>query len=221
MGFFRRKKHRPTHQQSHSAADANGLEEESAQRADSPAATEQSQQAGPRDISQVREISESHLDFGPILVPAIAGMQLQAIKGTGDENLITHLGVVLGASAVQLLVAAAPRSGGVWDNLRVEMSEQLKEQGVRVREIDGPWGTELQVKAPVRNEDGGVGTSISRVIGIEGPRWFLRVDVLGPAAYEEAAMREVEPLLNNLIVRRDDEPRPPMSILPLQLPKAQ
>ena len=76
-------------------------------------------QPGPRNYKDV-DTSEGYVDMGAILLPSRPGMQLRT-QVADDGTTVLQILVVLGNSGIQMSVAAAPRSGGVWDELRDEI----------------------------------------------------------------------------------------------------
>ena len=75
--------------------------------------------------------------------------------------------------------------------------------------------TDLRFEMP----DGSRATSRMRVIGREGPRWFARIDLLGPAAQDLEAGAELEKIVDRMVVVRDDAPRARLDLLPLHVPE--
>ena len=59
-----------------------------------------------------------------------------------------------------------------------------------------------------------------RFIGVDGPRWFLRGVLQGRAASDEAAAAPLREVLDQVVVVRDGQARPPREILPLRDPSA-
>jgi hypothetical protein len=59
-----------------------------------------------------------------------------------------------------------------------------------------------------------------RFLGVDGPRWFLRAVISGPAAQDEAKAAPLVELVRSVVVVRDDEARPPREALPLRVPAA-
>ena len=68
--------------------------------------------------------------MGAILLPSRPGMQLRT-QVADDGTTVLQILVVLGNSGIQMSVAAAPRSGGVWDELRDE-SCGFEKQGAKL-----------------------------------------------------------------------------------------
>ncbi len=88
-------------------------------------------------------------------------------------------------AAVQLQAFAAPRSEGLWDEIRAEMLAELAETaGAKVSEGEGSFGPEVRGMLPARTPEGEQVTQPVRFVGIDGPRWFLRAVFLGRAAVE-------------------------------------
>ena len=115
-------------------------------------------------------------------------------------------------------VAAAPRSGGVWDELRDEIRSGFEKQGAKVADIRTRYGNELLVDMPMTMPDGRSATSRMRILGREGDRWFARIDIIGPAAADADAGLEIEKVIDRIVVRRDEHPRTRLELLPVRLP---
>ncbi|MDC4233188.1 DUF3710 domain-containing protein [Actinomyces sp. B33] len=171
---------------------------------------------GPRTIHEV-DPSSGYVDMGAIRIPAIQGMQLRT-QVADDQKTVLRVLVVLGASGIQMSVAAAPRSGGVWDELREQIRQSLVSDGATVEDVDSRYGRELLADIPVSMPDGRTATSKMRIIGREGDRWFSRIDVLGPAAVSPEAGAELEKVIDRIVVVRDDQPRARLDLLPIHVP---
>ena len=174
------------------------------------------EQPGPRNAGEV-DTSDGYVDMGSILFPAVPGMQLRT-QLADDGSTVLQILVVLGNSGVQMSVAAAPRSGGVWDEVREEIRSGFASQGASVTDVESRYGDELLVDMPMRMPDGRSGTSRMRIIGREGDRWFARIDVLGPAAASPEAGAHIEKVIDRIVVRRDKHPRTRLELLPLHVP---
>src|SRR5699024_5097581 len=131
---------------------------------------------------------------------------------------IVAVNVVYQGSAIQLQAFAAPRSQGIWEELREEITESIGKQGGSVKEKEGGYGLEILARLPVRTKDGRTGLRPVRFIGVDGPRWFLRAVVSGKAAIEPEASQELEQILQDVVVVRGDGPKPPRELLALHLP---
>ena len=171
---------------------------------------------GPWDVAE-RGDTGDYLDLGALRLLGRDGMELRLDldEGTGQ---ITAATVQLGTSMVQLQAFAAPRSEGIWDEIRAEIAAGVTQQGGTVDEVPGVFGRELMVRIPVRAADGRTGTQPARFVGIDGPRWFLRAVIHGAAVHEPEAAASVEDLVRDIVVVRGEEAMAPRELLTLQLP---
>ena len=83
---------------------------------------------------------------------------------------------------------------------------------------EGTQGTELHCQMTVRTADGKTGVQPTRVVGFNGPRWFLRATYLGRPAVQPDQAAEFEKAVDSLVVRRGDGPMAPGEALPITLP---
>lgn len=171
---------------------------------------------GPWDVAERPEVGD-HLDLGALRLRGRDGMELRLDLDEASGQ-ITAATVQLGASMVQLQAFAAPRSEGIWDEIRAEIAAGVTQQGGSVDEVPGVFGRELLVKIPVRAADGRTGTQPARFLGIDGPRWFLRAVVHGAAVHDAEAAAQVEALVRDIVVVRGEEAMAPRELLSLQLP---
>jgi uncharacterized protein DUF3710 len=184
--------------------------------ADRPAPTPRPE--GPWDASE-RTGDDTAIDLGGLRLPGRDGMELrlEVDEATGAVNGVA---VVLGGSAVLLHAYAAPRTEGIWSEIREEIAAGVTRQGGTATEVDGPFGPELLVRLPVRTADGRTGHQVQRFAGVDGPRWFLRAVFQGPAAQDAAAAGELESVVRDVVVVRGTEAMAPRELLPLRLPDA-
>jgi Protein of unknown function (DUF3710) len=173
---------------------------------------------GPWDASE-HPAPESSIDLGGLRLPGRDGMELrlEVDEATGTVNGVA---VVLGGSAVLLHAYAAPRTEGIWDDIRAEIAAGVTRQGGTADEVPGPFGRELLVRVPVRTPDGRTGHQAQRFVGVDGPRWFLRAVFQGPAALDPSAATELESVVRDVVVVRGSEAMAPRELLPLRLPDA-
>lgn len=159
----------------------------------------------------------SRVDLGAIQLPSVEGMEvrLEVDKAT---NVVSAVAVLLDGSSLQLQAFAAPRTDGIWDEIRDEIAASITQQGGTVDDLPGPFGRELLARLPVRTPEGRTGHRPARFIGSDGPRWFLRGVLTGRAAVEPDAAGTLEELFSQVVVVRGTDARPPRDLLPLQLP---
>ncbi|MGF1646850.1 MAG: DUF3710 domain-containing protein [Kineosporiaceae bacterium] len=184
--------------------------------------------AGPFDADD--DVPEARrLDLGALRIPVVEGMQVQleVDRASGAARSAT---VVSGPSRVRLSAFAAPRSAGVWDEVRREISAEVTKVGGTVTEAAGPFGSEIVTTIPAKLPDGRQALQVQRFAGVDGPRWFLRAVFSGPEVVELAGisvpdgaadpdrLQALEEVVRSSVVARGGQARPPREPLPLQLP---
>lgn len=160
---------------------------------------------GPWDASDFVDDGVERLDLGALRIAPEAGVevQVQVDEGTGQ---VSQLSFRRGDAAVQVQPYAAPRSGGLWDEVRAQIRSSVNSSGGLVEEAQGPFGVEL--RAQVRPADGSTALQPARFTGIEGPRWFLRAVFLGSAARPGESADALEAMVRRLVVVRGNEAMP-------------
>ncbi len=164
------------------------------------------------------------MDLGSMLLPMEQGTEIQvnvAQDGQGKQKII-GVTLVRGKTALQVQPFAAPKSSGLWDEMREELRTQVTGQGGRVEDHDGTFGPELQAVIPIKGkktEDGRQLGQRVRFIGVDGPRWVLRGVIRGEGATKPEMMSEVERIFAGIVVVRGDQPVPPNELLPITVPK--
>ncbi|MCV2396343.1 DUF3710 domain-containing protein [Actinotalea sp. M2MS4P-6] len=179
-------------------------------------ATEAGSDRGPWDVES-RPDRGSRVDLGAIWLPGVDGMQLR-LEATAQGGTVTSATVTIDGSSLQVQAFAAPRSAGIWDEIRAEIGESVTKQGGSVDDLPGPFGRELLARLPVRTSEGRTGHRPARFIGADGPRWFLRGVVTGRAAVDPEAARTLEDVFADIVVVRGSEARAPRELLPLTAP---
>lgn len=169
---------------------------------------------GPWDDSEV-PVDDSRIDFGSLLVSPADGLevQVQADQATGQVSVVT---LVIGQAAAQVQVFAAPKSSGLWDEIRGEIIAGIQASGGQATQVDGPFG--LEIDARVQPSGGQPGLAPARFIGVDGPRWFLRAILLGRAAEQGPDAAAVESAVRGLVVARGAAAAGPRQPLPLRIP---
>ena len=169
---------------------------------------------GPFDFGEVSGRGK-RLDLGSIWLPARRGLtvRLDVDKTTRQPVAVA---VSHDASTLRLQAFAAPRSAGLWDQVRQELIAQTQESGGKAEEVDGQFGTELAANMP--SGSGKKGKQKLRFLGVDGPRWFLRGRLSGPAAIDDAAARLLREVFSQVVVVRGTDARPPRDLLRLHPP---
>lgn len=171
---------------------------------------------GPYDREQVPG-RQGRLDLGSLWLTGTPGMQIRLDIDPQDDE-ITSVTAVLGTSAIQLQAFAAPKSEGIWQEIREEIAQSVTDQGGTAQEATGRLGTELLTRIPTRGPDGRTVHQQARFIGVDGPRWFLRGVVTGPAAVNAAQLPPLQFVMASAVVVRGTDARAPRELLPLTPP---
>ncbi|MBS5962433.1 DUF3710 domain-containing protein [Varibaculum cambriense] len=175
-----------------------------------------SKRQGPYNEGESPEGSE-FLDMGVLRIPMIAGLQVLPVQDANGN--ILALEIVSGTAQMQLAAFAMQRSGGLWDEVRQELADQLKAEEYQVFPLPGPFG-EAVLARPIPEGKSAVGGAMPLLLwGIEGDRWLLRVIVRGQAAEEESAREGLLEVLGGMEVVRGKEAHVPGEALPIELPE--
>ena len=215
--LFRRRRQDEEPEETGAAPDVDETPEPDAAPASSSTTDAYDRSAGPWDVSEV-ESTDSYVDLGALRVPGREGMELR-LEIDEAAGRVTSATVQLEGSAVQLQVFAAPRTEGIWDEIREEIAAGITRQGGTVDEVPGPFGRELIARIPVRTADGRTGHQPARFAGVDGPRWFLRAVFHGLAVHEPEKAAVVEDVVRGVVVVRGAEAMAPRELLELRLPE--
>lgn len=182
---------------------------------------------GPYDIGEVDadaleepDPAQPRIDLGSIVLTGTDGMELRLQVDEASQQIISAM-MLRGDSALEVGAFAAPRSGGLWAEIRDELVDGAIEAGGSANLVPGPFGVELRRVLPIQTPDGQQGYQPSRMWVAEGPRWMLRGIVYGQAALEdgvETPVAEILEAFRQIVVRRGDQAMAPGDLLPLSLP---
>jgi hypothetical protein len=179
--------------------------------------------SGPWDEADAPDDGIVRIDLGSIRLPALPGMDLRV--ELNPQQKVIGATLRAGESLLQVSAFAAPRAGGIWDDVRSDLATSASGQGGSLRQAEGPFGPELTGSIlmapppqpgqttppqPVRRP--------ARFLGVDGPRWFLRGLITGPAADNPEAAAALETAFRGIVVVRGSEPMPVREQLPLTLP---
>jgi hypothetical protein len=162
-------------------------------------------------VSEAPRDKRERLDLGALKIPAVPGVEIHL--QAGPQGQIQQIQLAHGASRLSLSVFAAPRTEGIWEEIREALRTSLVDGGARPEAIEGDYGPELRAK--VRDASG---TTDIRHVGIDGPRWFVHAVFLGSAAVDPDQDSPLRDVLRGILVDRGTEARPVSEALPLQLP---
>ncbi|QAY61304.1 DUF3710 domain-containing protein [Microbacterium protaetiae] len=173
-------------------------------------------ESGPFDDSEANPV-RPYIDLGGIKILPREGLNLR-LEVEEQTQRIVAVGLDYVGSTLQVQPFAAPRSSGLWDETREQIRQQVRQQGGRVEEREGPLGAELLAEVPVTDPDGQPARRLARFVGVDGPRWFLRGVIGGAATGDVEAAERVEDLFRSIVVVRGGSPMPPRDLIPLKMP---
>lgn len=183
------------------------------------AAPQDRAESGPFDESEANPV-RPYIDLGGIKILPREGLNLR-LEVEEQTKRIVAVGLDYADSTLQVQPFAAPRSAGLWDETRDQIREQIRQQGGRVEEREGPLGHELLAEVPVTDGTGPAGAKrVARFVGVDGPRWFLRGVIGGAGAADLEAAAQVEDLFRSIVVVRGGTPMPPRDLIPLKMPSS-
>ncbi|MCE7009672.1 DUF3710 domain-containing protein [Kibdelosporangium philippinense] len=147
------------------------------------------------------------LNLGSVYLPVPDGAQLQVEME--QPGVVKAVHIITPAGQMTVSAYAAPRSGGLWEEVCGDLANELKANGAQVRSASGDWGQELMANL---NE------MALRFIGVNGPRWMLRGVVAGPPEQSAQAAHGLRSLIRGAVVVRGTQPMPVGLPLPIELP---
>lgn len=175
--------------------------------------------SGPFDSADVDpDDLAARLDLGSLRLAMREGMELRVQVDEASQDVVGVIGL-WPDSAVELRAFAAPKTSGIWDDIRTEIATDAVANGGTAVEADGLFGVELGLNVNVMGDGGRQTTQAQRLWGVDGPRWFLRVNVIGRAAVDDGELPEVEAFVRDIVVVRGREAMAPRDALPVKLPE--
>ncbi|MEO5853739.1 MAG: DUF3710 domain-containing protein [Nocardioides sp.] len=173
---------------------------------------------GPLDIAEVDlEDSVQRVDLGSLLLTPTEGREVR-VQVDDTTQAVQSVMIAGPDGALELRAFAAPRNGDLWSDVRPQIVADLERRGGTATEQEGRFGPELACERPVELPDGTSVVQPTRVVGINGPRWFLRATFLGGPARSADAAASWEDMLTRVVVRRGEHAMPVADPLPITLP---
>ncbi|WGD36334.1 DUF3710 domain-containing protein [Lysinibacter sp. HNR] len=169
---------------------------------------------GPFDASEASAV-RPYVDLGSLKILPREGIQMRLDVEEGTQRIVA-VSLDYHQSTLQLQAFSAPRSTGLWHEVREQIREQLVAQKARVDEREDVFGPELE--AVITAADGG--SNRVRFIGVDGPRWLLRGVVSGAALSDDDAREKIYEIFRSVVVVRGEQPLPPRDLLALRVPAA-
>lgn len=172
---------------------------------------------GPFDSSSVDSVNP-YIDFGALRITPRPELSI-SVEVEEQSGKVVALTLDLSDSKLQLIPLAAPKSDGIWAEVRQSIAKNVVAQGGEVEESVGPLGVQLDAKLPLVDEQGRPsGYRLARFVGVDGPRWCLRGTIGGAALGDLKAEADIVELFRSVVVHRGDDPLPPSEPLALNVP---
>ena len=151
--------------------------------------------------------------MGAYYLPFLQGIELR-VKANRATQQVLGTTITYGSSSVEIEAFAAPKTMGLWDDVRADLVEANKD----AKETDGVFGTELTL--PVVVKGGAQGRHPHRRCGrtaVDAARHLLRQSRhrSGPRRNQGA-----EPAFSNIVVERGEDPLAPRDLIPMHPPVA-
>ena len=172
---------------------------------------------GPWDVSEVDDPGSTRVNMGALWIPGRPGLEVR-VEADPNTEVVVAVVLVLGGSALQVVPFAAPRSEGIWTDVRTEIKAGITREGGTADEVEGPFGPELRTNLQVKGPDGRSEAQRGRFIGVDGPRWFLRGVLTGDAVVSDEAAAELLDVFRDVVVVRGADAMAPREPIPLRLP---
>lgn len=172
---------------------------------------------GPFDISEDYP-EHDRLDLGALKVPVVDGMQVR-LDTDDDSQRVLAVTLIHEGGGIQLQAFATPRSEGLWNTVRRQLSESVSKQGGESTELHTSLGKELAIEVPAKTESGRPGKRAMRFAGIDGPRWFVRAVFSGKAVTDDEIRAELSALFRGVVVDRGEEAMAPRELIALTAPQ--
>ena len=168
--------------------------------------------AGPLDESEANAV-RPYVDLGGIKLVPRTDLNIRLEVEEASKRVVA-VGLDYAGSTLQVQPFAAPRSSGLWHEIREQIVDQINKQGGTTRPVMGVFGPELLAEIPVA----GGSPRAARFVGVDGPRWFLRGVIAGEGATNPEAAAKIEDLFRSIVVVRGTTPMPPRDLIPLHMP---
>jgi hypothetical protein len=169
---------------------------------------------GPWDVADMPRDDVERVDLGGLLIPVAGGHELRVDLDPASGTVVS-ITLATPTSLMQVAGFAAPRSAGIWAEIREEITESVTTGGGSAHVADGPYGAELRAMVPTETPGE---LAPARFLGVDGPRWFVRAMVQGQAATDPTADADLVAAFAQVVVVRGGDAMAVRDALPLRLP---
>lgn len=168
---------------------------------------------GPFDSEDLPADDVERVNLGSLLIASEPDreLRLQVDEASGAVQSVQIVGP---DGAVELRAFAAPRNGDLWTEVRPQIAAEVAQGGGTATEHAGPWGPELILRTGQR----GGQQQIVRMIGVNGPRWMLRCQLVGAGAQKPDDSKAWEDTIRRVAVHRGAHAMPVGEALAVTMP---
>lgn len=156
---------------------------------------------------------DDYLDMGSYFLPFMQHIELR-VKANRATQTVLGTTISYMNSSLEIEAFAAPKTLGLWNDVRAD----LLSGNDAASEAEGVFGTEVKLPVAVK----GGRSVVTRIVGVDGPRWMLRgifsgVAATNPDAEETQALNK---FFSDIVVERGEEPLAPRDLIPMHPPVA-
>lgn len=162
----------------------------------------------------------NRIDLGSLRIPVIDGMQVQ-LEAQEENGSILAVSLIHKGGALRVQAMAAPKTEGLWAQVRKQVSTSVTAAGGTAKEIFTDMGYGLSAAIPHKIDDDHVTVQNHEYMGVDGPRWFLMGIIAQTDGVPEEVRTELVEIFRGIIVNRGDGPMPPGQVLELTPPNLQ
>ena len=174
---------------------------------------------GPWDAADkpVDEDDETRAHLGSLSVPGHPDVELrlQVEETTGSVAAVV---MVTPEGALEMRPFAASRNHDMWADVLPQIRDDIARQGGQAEEVEGPYGPALRTVIGGKTAEGETVRQPALLLGVNGPRWLLRVTAYGRPATQWQDEGLLEKQFADVVVLRGSGPMPPGDMLPLTMP---
>ncbi|WEV66309.1 DUF3710 domain-containing protein [Bifidobacterium sp. ESL0764] len=167
---------------------------------------------GPWDIEEEKAPNyDEYLDMGAYYLPFMQGIELR-VKANRASGQVLGCTISYKTSSLEIEALAAPKTLSLWDGV----SDDLLAANPKASKEPGVFGTEIKLPVVVK----GGKKLITRIVGVDGPRWMLRGIFSGRAAThpESPETKALNQFFSDIVVDRGEEPLAPRDLIPMHAP---
>jgi hypothetical protein len=167
---------------------------------------------GPFDSEDLPTDDSERVNLGSLLIAPEPDRELR-LQVDEASGLVQSVQIVGPDGALELRAFAAPRHGDLWTEVRPQIAAEVAQSGGTATERQGPWGPELILQVGQRGQQ-----QLTRMVGINGPRWMLRCQLVGAAAQKPEESAAWEDTIRKVAVHRGAQAMPVGEALQLTMP---